>query len=85
MAAAMRDSAAATNRAVDQMYHNRNPNHNNQNIPEEEAEQYVEFATYMLQGKAQYWWVGVRRILQQDNAGITWDMFKTEFYKMYFP
>ncbi|MED6185297.1 hypothetical protein PIB30_055658, partial [Stylosanthes scabra] len=38
MAAAMRDSAAATNRAVDQMYHNRNPNHNNQNIPEEEGE-----------------------------------------------
>ncbi|MED6226514.1 hypothetical protein PIB30_104420, partial [Stylosanthes scabra] len=49
-----------------------------QHVP---AEQYVEFATYMLQGEAQYWWVGVRRILQQNNAGITWDMFKTEFYK----
>ncbi|MED6227497.1 hypothetical protein PIB30_114137, partial [Stylosanthes scabra] len=38
MAAAMRDSAAATNRAVDQMNHNRNSNHNNQNIPKEEGE-----------------------------------------------
>ncbi|MED6226700.1 hypothetical protein PIB30_106371, partial [Stylosanthes scabra] len=38
MAVAMHDSAAATNRAVDQMYHNRNSNHNNQNIPEEEGE-----------------------------------------------
>ncbi|MED6187604.1 hypothetical protein PIB30_078005 [Stylosanthes scabra] len=38
MAAAMRDSATATNRVVDQMYHNRNPNHNNQHITEEEGE-----------------------------------------------
>ncbi|MED6152491.1 hypothetical protein PIB30_092607 [Stylosanthes scabra] len=38
MAAAMRDSATATKRAVDQMYHNRNSSHNNQNIPEEEGE-----------------------------------------------
>ncbi|MED6191078.1 hypothetical protein PIB30_112572, partial [Stylosanthes scabra] len=30
--------AAVTNRAVDQMNHNKNPNHNNQNIFEEEGE-----------------------------------------------
>ncbi|MED6214471.1 hypothetical protein PIB30_103426, partial [Stylosanthes scabra] len=96
MASAMRDTAAATNRAVDQMNLNGNPNNN---VPEDEgdggngrpmtlatflkvkppefkgtvnvteaddwfqamerslqaqrvpAEQYVEFATYMLQGK----------------------------------
>ncbi|MED6200301.1 hypothetical protein PIB30_083721 [Stylosanthes scabra] len=99
MAAAMRDTAAATNRAVDQMNLNGNPNNN---VPEDEsdggngrpmtlatflkvkppefkgtvnvteaddwfqamerslqaqrvpAEQYVEFATYMLQGEAQH-------------------------------
>ncbi|MED6140300.1 hypothetical protein PIB30_091819 [Stylosanthes scabra] len=28
-----------------------------------QAKQYVEFATYMLQGEAQHWWAGVRRIL----------------------
>ncbi|MED6140754.1 hypothetical protein PIB30_096476 [Stylosanthes scabra] len=37
MAAAMRDSAAATNRAVDQMHQHRNPNHNNQHISEKEG------------------------------------------------
>ncbi|MED6129198.1 hypothetical protein PIB30_105557, partial [Stylosanthes scabra] len=112
MAAAMRDTAAATNRAVDQINLNGNPNNN---VPEDEsdggngrpmtlatflkvkppefkgtvnvteaddwfqamerslqaqrvpAEQYVEFSTYMLQGEAQHWWAGIRRILQRDN------------------
>ncbi|MED6214592.1 hypothetical protein PIB30_104500, partial [Stylosanthes scabra] len=36
MAAAVRDLPAATNRAVDQMNNNRNPNNYNQNTTEEE-------------------------------------------------
>ncbi|XP_016191928.1 uncharacterized protein LOC107632787 [Arachis ipaensis] len=34
-----------------------------QQIPEE---QWIEFGTYQLQGEAQHWWQGTRRILQPD-------------------
>ncbi|XP_057719986.1 uncharacterized protein LOC130934429 [Arachis stenosperma] len=53
-----------------------------QQVPEE---QWVEFATYQLQGEAQYWWQGTRRILQLDGVAISWEVFRTEFYKKYFP
>ncbi|XP_016178238.1 uncharacterized protein LOC107620619 [Arachis ipaensis] len=53
-----------------------------QHVPEE---QYVEFATYMLEGDAQHWWQGIQRLLQQDEGNILWDVFKEEFYKKYFP
>ncbi|XP_072083996.1 uncharacterized protein [Arachis hypogaea] len=53
-----------------------------QQVPEE---QWVEFGTYQLQGEAQYWWQGTRRILQPDGAAIPWEVFRTEFYKKYFP
>ncbi|XP_016206505.1 uncharacterized protein LOC107646877 [Arachis ipaensis] len=48
-------------------------------------EQYVEFATYMLEGDAQHWWQGIQLLLQQDEGNILWDAFKEEFYKKYFP
>ncbi|XP_015935303.1 uncharacterized protein LOC107461329 [Arachis duranensis] len=38
-----------------------------------------------LQGEAQYWWQGTRRILQPDGAAIPWEVFRTEFYKKCFP
>ncbi|XP_015947606.1 uncharacterized protein LOC107472616, partial [Arachis duranensis] len=53
-----------------------------QQVPEE---QWVEFGTYQLQGEAQYWWQGTRRILHPDGAAIPWEVFRTEFYKKYFP
>ncbi|QHO25224.1 uncharacterized protein DS421_12g379180 [Arachis hypogaea] len=53
-----------------------------QQVPEE---QWVEFGTYQLQGEAQYWWQGTRCILQPDGATIPWEVFRTEFYKKYFP
>ncbi|XP_057734585.1 uncharacterized protein LOC130950036 [Arachis stenosperma] len=53
-----------------------------QQVPEE---QWVKFGTYQLQGEAQYWWQGTRRILQPDGAAIPWEVFRTEFYKKYFP
>ncbi|XP_057747140.1 uncharacterized protein LOC130966366 [Arachis stenosperma] len=52
-----------------------------QHIPED---QYVEFATYQLIGKAQFWWQGARRLLSQGDAMIAWDTFRVEFYKKYF-
>ncbi|XP_016195613.1 uncharacterized protein LOC107636630 [Arachis ipaensis] len=48
-------------------------------------EKWVEFGTYQLQGEAQYWWQGTRRILQPDRAMVPWEVFRTEFYKKYFP
>ncbi|KAL4315909.1 hypothetical protein AHAS_Ahas15G0232200 [Arachis hypogaea] len=40
-------------------------------------EQWVEFGTYQLQGKAQYWWKGTWRILQPDGVVISWEVFRT--------
>ncbi|XP_016173925.1 uncharacterized protein LOC107616487 [Arachis ipaensis] len=48
-------------------------------------DQCVEFATYQLAGKSQYWWQGTRRLLQQGDTAICRDAFRTEFYKKYFP
>ncbi|XP_016199825.1 uncharacterized protein LOC107640837 [Arachis ipaensis] len=53
-----------------------------QHVPEE---QWVEFETYQLQGEAQHWWQGVRCILQPDGVVISWELFREEFYKKYFP
>ncbi|XP_072053695.1 uncharacterized protein [Arachis hypogaea] len=53
-----------------------------QQVPEE---QWVGFGTYLLQGEAQHWWQGVRRILQPDGVVISWELFREEFYKKYFP
>ncbi|XP_072065271.1 uncharacterized protein [Arachis hypogaea] len=47
--------------------------------------QRVEFATYLLTGEASHWWQGIRRLLQQGDDYITWDVFQEEFYKKYFP
>ncbi|XP_057720537.1 uncharacterized protein LOC130935015 [Arachis stenosperma] len=48
-------------------------------------EQWVEFETYQLQDEAQYWWQGIRRILQPDGVVISWEVFHTEIYRKYFP
>ncbi|XP_016165238.1 uncharacterized protein LOC107607848 [Arachis ipaensis] len=47
-----------------------------QQVPEE---QWVEFGTYQLQGEAQHWWQGTRRILQPDGAVIPWEMTVAEY------
>ncbi|XP_057724068.1 uncharacterized protein LOC130940031 [Arachis stenosperma] len=48
-------------------------------------EQWIEFGTYQLQGEAQHWWQGMRCILQPDGILISWELFRIEFYKKYFP
>ena len=53
-----------------------------QHVPEG---QHVEFATYMLEGEAEYWWQGIQRLLQRNEGDIPWDIFKDEFYKKSFP
>ncbi|XP_052110137.1 uncharacterized protein LOC127741507 [Arachis duranensis] len=47
--------------------------------------QRVKFATYLLTREASHWWQGVRCLLQQGDDYITWNAFREEFYKKYFP
>ncbi|XP_057744803.1 uncharacterized protein LOC130962634 [Arachis stenosperma] len=46
---------------------------------------YLEFAAYQLAGEAQPWWQAECRLLQLQNAKVSWDVFRTAFYKKYFP
>ncbi|XP_027337088.1 uncharacterized protein LOC113850732 [Abrus precatorius] len=47
--------------------------------------QKVAFATYMLEADAKFWWNGVRRLLEESQTEITWDVFSDPFYQKYFP
>ena len=42
--------------------------------------QKVTFATYMLEADAEFWWNGVRRLLEGSQIEITWDIFRDAFY-----
>lgn len=45
----------------------------------------VAFAPYMLEVDAKFWWNGVKRLLEDSQMKITWDVFKEAFYHKYFP
>ncbi|GMY33606.1 hypothetical protein FCV25MIE_28848 [Fagus crenata] len=51
-------------------------------------EQKVKFATYMLEGLAEFWWKLEKRLLLGGHikieAPITWDKFVESFYEHYF-
>ncbi len=51
-------------------------------------EQKVKFATYMLEGLAEFWWKSEKRLLlggrTKIEAPITWDKFVESFYEHYF-
>ncbi|XP_025628608.1 uncharacterized protein [Arachis hypogaea] len=91
MAAAMQ----ATTEALGNQINNGNNGNNGDNGPmslssflkgqQVPDKQWVEFGTYQLHGEAQYWWQGMRRILQPDGLVISWELFQEEFYKKYFP
>ena len=38
------------------------------------------FATYMLKANAEFWWNGVKRLLEESQMEITWIVFKDAFY-----
>ena len=42
--------------------------------------QKVIFATYMLEMDAEFWWNAVKRLLEDSQTEITWDVFKEAFY-----
>ncbi|XP_061351087.1 uncharacterized protein LOC133296154 [Gastrolobium bilobum] len=46
--------------------------------------QRVNFATYMLQGNADWWWDGVKAQLEQQGTEITWQVFEEAFLNKYF-
>ena len=39
----------------------------------------------MLKGDAEFWWKGVKGLLDGDGVQISWNRFKTCFYEKYFP
>ena len=53
-----------------------------QHIPDD---QLVEFGTYKLEGDALFWWHGVYGRLSPGEEVITWETFRTKFYKKYLP
>ena len=46
--------------------------------------QNVVFATYILEADAEFWWNGVKRLLEGSQTEITKDVFKEAFYQKYF-
>ena len=43
------------------------------------------FTTYMLEADVEFWWTGIKRLLEDVQTHITWEVFKEYFYKKYFP
>ena len=39
----------------------------------------------MLEADAEFWWNGVKRLLEEAQAKITWNVFKDAFHQKYFP
>jgi hypothetical protein len=46
--------------------------------------QKVRYGTHMLAEEADDWWVSLLPNLEQDDAIVTWDVFRREFLKRYF-
>ena len=49
------------------------------------SEQKVLLAAYMLEGEAEYWWKGAKRLLEMKELPLTWVVFVETFYDKYFP
>jgi len=47
--------------------------------------QKVNYAVFMLIGEVEYWWDGIKRLLEGGRIIITWDVFRTKFLEKYFP
>ena len=45
----------------------------------------VTYATYMLVGEAKYWWKCTKALLQAQEIPLTWEQFKTVFFREVFP
>lgn len=48
-------------------------------------EQKLVFSTFMLAGEAEYWWRGMRQLMNAEGEKINWVNFRTRFLERYFP
>lgn len=47
--------------------------------------QKVKFGTHMLADEVDDWWLAVLQRLETAGEGLTWDVFKREFMRKYYP
>ena len=47
--------------------------------------QKVAFAIYIVEADVEFWWTGIKRLLEGSQTNITWEVFKEAFYQKYFP
>jgi len=50
-----------------------------------EDEQKLLFATYLLNGDAEYWWAGMQQQMENSEESVSWANFRTRFLEKYFP
>ncbi|XP_073152202.1 uncharacterized protein [Henckelia pumila] len=48
-------------------------------------ERRIRLVSYQLQGVAKNWWTTTRRANENQGTAVTWSLFKTEFFKRFFP
>jgi len=48
-------------------------------------DQNVRLATHMLADEVEFWWANAKRRLEVCGAVVSWERFKEEFLKKYFP
>ncbi|XP_052728500.1 uncharacterized protein LOC128195299 [Vigna angularis] len=48
-------------------------------------EQKLIFAVFMLTGEAEYWWRGMRQLMNARGEAINWENFRIRFLEKYFP
>ncbi|XP_052735879.1 uncharacterized protein LOC128197680 [Vigna angularis] len=48
-------------------------------------EEKLDYATFILKEEAEYWWDGMKRLMESDEEAITWNSFKDKFLEKYFP
>ena len=42
------------------------------------------FATYLLSGEAEFWWMGAQKMMEAKAESITWESFRIKFLEKYF-
>jgi len=48
-------------------------------------DQKVRLATHMLAEEAEFWWIKAKRRLEAGGDVVSWERFKDDFLKKYFP
>ncbi|XP_068490499.1 uncharacterized protein [Phaseolus vulgaris] len=43
------------------------------------------FATYLLSGEAEFWWMGAQQMMEARDEVLDWESFRVKFLEKYFP